>query len=167
MSWWMHAMPLHAIPAAEFEQFLDVVRSTRGRDVRPAPVTPLPTAGQILSAFRAAGVHGDPWFSVDGVEDALLEGTGSQTYLGEVTLHPPKHHPDGDRLSRETPIESIGFRKPWAPAVMHAALGLAQVAGPLVVFTDDADLFIVIHPDDEADQVAPLWVDDWAPFGKV
>ncbi|XVU21036.1 hypothetical protein ACQPZJ_27625 [Actinoplanes sp. CA-054009] len=121
----------------------------RGEPAAPPPAWPLPTATDVVAAFRAAGCHGTNWSGPPG--DGLPEcpdpsgcAAAGGLDLGEVTL-------------RGEPVEVVSFRKPYPLAVLAAACALAPIAGPVVVFDHEAVGAFVVEPGENADGLRAVW----------
>jgi hypothetical protein len=168
VSWFLIAVPAHH--ALSGDGVLDTWRGlerTHGLPEEVPAARPFPLAREVLAAFGASACHGDAWTTVTGVNVAdWLPPCPDQgecgMYVGEVTLRAVGEGRDPERvLSLETPVQSVGFRKPDPRAVLRLACALAVPAGGLLVFDDGMDAACVVQPGERPDDLAPHW--PWLP----
>ena len=161
MSSWLYAAPLHAAGAYEWVTSPEV---TAHRVPAQAPEPrPFPSLREVVAAFRAAGCHGDSWFRTNGDPATVLPpcpGLKCRTNdLGEVSPT-RKTGGDNDVWLPDTPVESVGFRKPSGYAVLRAVCALTPATGPLLVADEDGEVFIV-SPGDQPEALEPDWPWRW------
>jgi hypothetical protein len=164
VSWSLLVFPLHEIAAnGAWEWALDGGRSF-GMPEDPPPSQPLPTAAEVVTAFREAGCHGTAWYHIDGLDTAAelpacpeygtCAGVGGLD-LGEVRLDPGNG--DCEHLTPTTPIVRMAFRKPVSLAVLTAMHRLSASAGPMLIFDDSASTVFVVSPDNDLNQLLQHW----------
>jgi hypothetical protein len=164
VSWSLLAFPLHEIAAnGGWDWALDDGR-THGMPKHPPAPQPLPTAAQVVTAFRDAGCHGTAWYHIDGpgTPDELPAcpnigpcANAGGLDLGEVQLGP--RNGDREHLVPTTPIASMGFRKPVSLAVLTAMHRLSSSAGPILIYHDSASDMFVVSPHDALNELAQHW----------
>jgi hypothetical protein len=155
MSSWVLVMPLDRYP----------VEDLAGRQVRGLPEAapepaPLPTVAEVLAALTAAGCHGEPWFEVEGTSEPLPRCPDPSDChgldLGEVRLQPAERRDDPvAALAADDRVELVAMRKPRG-GLRSAVVALAATV-PQIVFDDNLDVFVVVHPGDRAEDLAASW----------
>ncbi|MCC2321123.1 hypothetical protein [Cellulomonas xiejunii] len=137
MGWTAIVMPLSTF--ADDPAWLSQVAVDPVPDALPAPL-PAPSAAQVLTLLRDAGLSGDtaPLVS-DDLDHLTRDDAGIRAYapttLTDVLLHSP--HDDetsarAERMPPDTPVTAVTFGKPHAHAVLLAAAALVPVWGPVV-----------------------------------
>lgn len=158
-------MPLHTV---DEELLQEAAREDPGRidpGVRPAP-RPLPTAGEVVSTFNAAGCHGDPWFrpasggglpALASCPDHARCSDENGLDLGEVSMSAEgAGSATTDLLRADTPVASVSFRKPSERAALVAMCALAADLGPWYVFAD-VDGGAIVLPGDTPEVLEGSW----------
>nr|BFE57660.1 hypothetical protein GCM10020063_021860 [Dactylosporangium thailandense] len=162
----MLVVSLHCLSRDGLSEWLASVQSVRGApDHAPEPV-PLPSAAEVLDAFRSAGCHGTNWFRLLGEEagSRLPECPDAGTCaslgghdLGEVSVYCAGGTSSLQPIPADAAVETVSFRKPSAAAVLRAVCALAPIAGPQLVFDDSAAAAFVVWPDEHADALMNDW----------
>jgi hypothetical protein len=67
MSWSVHAVPLHELANEDMAEWATAASFSRGVPQRAPSPLPLPSAAEVLAAFRHAECHGSAWFTVSGI----------------------------------------------------------------------------------------------------
>jgi hypothetical protein len=78
-------------------------------------------------------------------------------YLGEVTLNATNQASLSTAVRPDTPIHTVGSRKPHGMAVLRMAYALSAMAGPLLVYDDGLDQIVVVSPKDVPGDLAEHW----------
>jgi hypothetical protein len=162
----MYAVPLHDLAMEGMADWAKSTSFSRGVPDRAPPPRPLPSVGDVLRAFRAAGCHGTPWFTVDAAGSAgQLERCPDPSAcartdgrdLGEVSLRAGDRADPDQPLALDAAVRSLSFRKPDGIAVLAAMCALTPVAGAQLVYDDSADEVFVVRPGERAEDLASEW----------
>jgi hypothetical protein len=155
MSSWVLVMPLHRYPVEDLAG-----RQVQGMPAAAPEPAPLPTVAAVLATLTEAGLHGDPWFQVEGTSEPLPrcpDPSGCDGLdLGEVRLQlaEPRDDPMA-ALKPDDPVELVAMRKPRG-GLRSAVVALAATV-PQIAFDDNFDVFVVVHPGDRVEDLATSW----------
>lgn len=120
----------------------------------------------LLTAWRAAGRHCEPWFTVTGLDvPAMVRGCGpgcdpgDERHLGDVMLSIADRVAPAIEVSMrpDDEVAAISLRTPRIPAALGLACALTVAAGPLVVFDDNVDVMFVLRRDDTVEELIRHW----------
>jgi hypothetical protein len=154
MSWWALVMPLDRYPVDDLAG-----KRVYGLPAAPPQPSPLPTVADVLATLIAAGCHGEPWFSVDGLPDPLPRCPDPSTCdgldLGEVRLQIDTARDMQAPLHLDDHVELVAMRKPRGG--FRAAVVALAATSPQIVFDDNLDVFVVVHPGDRVEDLADVW----------
>jgi hypothetical protein len=115
----------------------------------------------VLAALVSAGCHGDAWYRIEGLENPLpccqdhdrCDAEGGHD-LGEVSLHCGRDL--AEPVHRDDLVECVSMRGPRGGS-LPAAVALAALSGPQIVFdTIDGEPFVVM-PGQRAAELTATW----------
>ena len=165
VSWQLLVTPLHLATADGGLEWAVDAESCFGLPDEPPAARELPTVAQVLSAFRAAGCHGVPWFQVAGHDvandlpgcpDPASCASAGGLDLGEVSLGVEGVGGD-EPVELNQAVTDIGFRKPSGGAVLAVTVALASHAGQLLVFDGSGEHVFVVPPGGDPTHLATHW----------
>jgi hypothetical protein len=166
VGWSLNVIPVPGPADNEVLEWAASASFSRGVPDQPPNPKPLPSVGDVLAAFRAAGCHGtvssnlsgtDPTAPLEECPDPAVCSSVDGLDLGEVSLRVVGQDEHDQALEPTASVEAMSFRKPVPAAVLAAACALALSAGPQLVFDDSADSVFVVWPGERADDLVAEW----------
>ncbi|GAA2915868.1 hypothetical protein Acy02nite_91860 [Actinoplanes cyaneus] len=166
MSWSLHIVPLHELANDGMLEWAMSAQFSRGIPASAPLPLPLPSAADVLAAFRGAGCHGSAWFKIHGDDPRLrlpecrdpdsCYRVGGRD-LGEVDLATVGQVDSEQPITGDAAVAGVSFRKPIGVAVLAAVCELAALAGSQLVFDDSADRVFVVRPGEQPADLVGQW----------